>query len=123
MPKRPAAATPTAKPAPTPEEIRAADRFETLAEEFLGDPAIARASMFGMTVLKVGKRVFAALADGQLIVKLPPPRIEALVSTGVASRFQPFGGPKQMKEWIALPADGTADWVALANESRAFVEE
>jgi hypothetical protein len=104
-----------------PADARAAELFDALAEDYLGDPAVSRARLFGMSVLKTGNRVFAALADGQLVVKLPADQIDALLASGLATRFRPFGGHKEMREWVAVPPDGAADWPALTEAARRFV--
>jgi hypothetical protein len=96
----------------TPEE-----RFEAVAAEN-NDPDVSRATMFGSPGLKVNGKVFACFVKGELVVKLPAERVDALTEADKGEHFDPGMG-RVMREWIALdPAD---DWPALAAESRAFV--
>lgn len=76
--------------------------------------------MFGATALKVGGKVFAMLVKGDLVVKLPASRAEALREAGAAHAFDPGHG-RIMKEWVAIPATHTALWAKLGAEARAFV--
>ncbi|MGI8421041.1 MAG: hypothetical protein ACR2MU_02080 [Gaiellaceae bacterium] len=60
--------------------------FDALAERFLGEPGVAEGQMFGMPVLKAGRKVFAGSWHGELVVKLPRERVDALIAAGDASR-------------------------------------
>lgn len=89
------------------------------ADTTYGAPGRAERA-FGATSLKANGRIFAMLAKGRLVVKLPAHRVEELVSSGIGERFDPGHGRIQ-KEWLALASDDEAEWLARAIESEAFV--
>jgi TfoX/Sxy family transcriptional regulator of competence genes len=95
--------------------------FETVVQAHTVDAGVTKAKMFGSEGLRTGGKVFACLWKGNLVVKLPAARVEALVSAGKAGRFDPGMG-RQMKEWVEIAPSRSADWLTLAAESRAFVE-
>ncbi len=77
-------------------------------------------SGFGSGALRVGRRIFAMLVRGQLVVKLPRARVDELVSTGDGVRFDANKGVA-MKEWLVLDTASTLSWEELANEALTFV--
>jgi TfoX/Sxy family transcriptional regulator of competence genes len=82
-------------------------------------PSVSRGK-FGTNGLKVNGKIFAMLVGGALVVKLPRERVDALVASGRAQRFDPGRG-KLMKEWATLI--GSEDqWLELAREAHRFVE-
>lgn len=96
------------------------EHFEAEAERLLGDPRITKAKMFGAVGLKVNGKVFAMLVKGALVVKLPQPRVEALVAAGGGVHFDPGHG-RLMKEWVAVEPRDADGWRSLAEEARDFV--
>jgi TfoX/Sxy family transcriptional regulator of competence genes len=98
----------------------AEELFTSVAEALGGGDGITRARMFGAPGLKVRGKVFACLVKGELVVKLPRPRVDALVAAGEAERFDPGMG-RLMKEWAAVPPAGDGAWLDLATEARDFV--
>ncbi len=88
--------------------------FDALAERFLGEPGVAEGKMFGMPVLKADGKVFAGDWDGELVVKLPAERVEALIGAGEGAPFAPMEG-RVMKEWVLVRDE------ALAREALDFV--
>lgn len=70
--------------------------------------------MFGMPILKAGGKVFAGDWHGELVVKLPRERVEALIAAGAGKPFVPMAG-RAMKEWVLVEDD------ALAGEAFEFV--
>jgi TfoX/Sxy family transcriptional regulator of competence genes len=99
----------------TPQEL-----FDAVAEDQLGDPGVHEAKMFGSPGLKVGKRFYASLVKGRLVVKLPADRVDALEAKGGAEHFDPGMG-RRMREWAAIEPGDRDTWVTLAREARAFV--
>ena len=81
--------------------------------------AVSRGSMFGSQGLRTGKKFFAVWWHEQLVVKLPPERLRELVDGGTARPFEPMEG-RAMNGWVVV--DPAADWAALAEEARGFVE-
>jgi len=98
-----------------------ASSYEMVAHEMLADPAVVAGKLFGHPCLKTGGKVFACDHEGELLVKLPPERIEELKSAG-ARDFEPMG--RKMGGWIKVAepdGDPVAAWIELADEARAFV--
>jgi hypothetical protein len=61
------------------------ERFEDLVGELLGYPGVtppSGGSGFGRSALRWEKKIFAILVRGRLVVKLPAPRVDGLVSDG-----------------------------------------
>ena len=66
------------------------ERFEDLVGELLGCPGVtppSRGSGFGRSALRWEKKIFAMLVRGRLVVKLPAPRVDTLVSGGDGVHF------------------------------------
>ena len=104
------------------------DRFATLVEQFLEDREVTPpgdgfqpTNRFGSSALKIHGKIFAMIAGGRLVVKLPRQRVDALVAAGEGERFDPKKNGRPMKEWLALAPASTMDWLPLAHEARAFV--
>lgn len=102
----------------TPEQ-----RYESLVRSILSGSRSARIGQgkgFGSTgQLKVDGKIFAMLVRGELIVKLAPERVDALVATGEGERFE-AGKGKPMREWFALSPTSTKPWLALTREAMGF---
>ena len=98
-----------------------AGTYEIVAEELQADPAVRTGKMFGHACLKTGRKMFACEYEGELLVKLPPERLEELKAQG-ARDFNPVGRP--MNGWIlvAEPAeDAVGVWLDIAEEAKAYV--
>lgn len=99
-----------------------ADRYSEVVAACLGLPGVTQEGKgFGSSGLRVGGRIFAMLSSrGDFVVKLPRRRVDELVSSGDGDRFDPGHG-RLMKEWLALRAGSSLDWLSLAREAMAFV--
>jgi len=103
----------------TPEE-----RFAAIIEELRSTPDVTAPSDgkgFGASGLKIRNKIFAMLARGKLVVKLPKSRVDALVAAGDGERFDPRGDGRVMKEWVVIEAASELSWLALAREAMAIV--
>jgi TfoX/Sxy family transcriptional regulator of competence genes len=101
--------------------MSAEQRFEELAAALLSDPEVTEGTGFGtMPGLRVKGKVFAMLAKGELVVKLPKERVDELVASGAGTQFDPGRG-RLMKEWASVPEDSAEDWERLAREALQFV--
>ena len=103
----------------TPEQ-----RYESLVKTILSASPSAKVGEgkgFGSTgQLKVDGKIFAMLVKGQLVLKLPADRVDALVESGNGERFD-AGKRRPMREWLALSRTSHKSWLALAREAMAFV--
>ena len=105
------------------EEIFAAVAERMAAADPRGTPPTTERGAghrFGASGLKVDGRIFAMVSRGQLVFKLPKPRVAELAAAGLGTPFDPGHG-RLMKEWIALDPGAPADWRGLAGEALAFV--
>ena len=101
----------------TPEE-----RYEDLVDEFTGVDGVtppAGGSGFGRGALRYRRKIFAMFVRGQLVVKLPRPRVDELVAGGHGERFDANKGTP-MKEWFSLDPGSALPWPALAREALDF---
>jgi TfoX/Sxy family transcriptional regulator of competence genes len=100
----------------TPEQI-----WEKIAKQQLTERDVTTGTGFGTNPgLRVSGKVFAMLVRGELVVKLPKDRVDALVDTGVARRFD-AGKGRPMKEWASVPANASRRWKGLVEEAKVFV--
>ena len=60
------------------------------------------------------------LVRGELVLKLPGKRVDALVESGDGRRFD-AGKGKPMREWLALSPTSRKSWMTLAREAMVFV--
>ena len=104
------------------EDEDSGERFDELTARFLADPAVSVGTGFGTTPgLRVRGKIFAMLAKGELVVKLPRARVDQIVTSGGGARFDPGHG-RLMKEWVTNSPRPGADWAEFAAEALAFVD-
>jgi hypothetical protein len=101
------------------------EAYDTLAKD-LEHAGIIKSHMFGMPVLKLGKKPIAGLVKDGVNFKLPVGSneyVKALRLKG-AHVFQPEmhgrRGPL-MKQWIVVPPDNSAEYDEFAKASIQFV--
>lgn len=105
-----------------------AARYAALIEAFRDDPDVTLPSneptarrAFGSAGLKINEKVFAMLAQGRLVLKLPRQQVEALFASGDGEPYDPRHDGRIMKEWVMIAPTSELDWLPLAREARAFV--
>lgn len=104
-------------------DMDADERFANIVDEFVHETGVTPPDGgrgFGRNALRVHGRIFAMLADGTLVVKLPKPRVDELVESGDGVRFDANKGTP-MKEWLRVDPAAEVDWAALAAEALAHV--
>jgi TfoX/Sxy family transcriptional regulator of competence genes len=104
-----------------PEKTQIDLGFDPVVQAFKGIKGVKAGKLFSSFGLKVNGKIFAMFGRGRLVVKLPKERVDALVSTGKAERFDPGHG-RLMKEWATFES-GDAEWVELAREAWDFVRQ
>ena len=103
-------------------EIRPEDRYGDLVDELVGMAGITPprgGGGFGRTALRLDNKIFAMLVRGQLVLKLPAGRVDALVAAGEGARFDANKGTP-MKEWFSLDPESGQSWLLLAREALDF---
>ena len=100
----------------SPEQIWAA-----IAKAELARRGVTSGTGFGRNEgLRIGGKIFAMLVRGELVVKLASERVDELVTSGVAARFD-AGKGRPMKEWAAIGPSASRRWRGLVEEARTFV--
>ena len=96
------------------------EAYRRVVHELRADPEVSEALMMGMPSIKRGSKMFGGYRDGELLVKVGRGRVDELIAAGRAREFDPSGAGRPMKDW-ALVGEPDDDWLALADEARAFV--
>jgi hypothetical protein len=93
--------------------------FEGILARFDGEPGIEHGTGFGKSPgLRVNRKIFAFLVDGELVVKLPADRCAELADAG---RGRPFrSGGREMREWVVVGEEHAGEWLGLAEDAHAF---
>ena len=75
----------------------------------------------GFPCLRVEGEFFATCdhRTGELIVKLPAPRVQELIDLGYGKAFKPAG--RVFREWVLVPERDDKRWAGLMAEARSFV--
>lgn len=95
--------------------------FDEVAAACRGLAGVTAGTGFGSSPgLRVNGRIFAMLARGELVVKLPADRALELVASGAARPFESTPG-RPLREWVAVTPDRPSAWPGIAAEAFAFV--
>ena len=92
--------------------------FAAIVETLAADPRVTQSRMFGSPGLKTGRKVFAMLVKGRLVVKVSARRAGEIVASGVGAYFDPGHG-RLMKEWVEIAGGSHEDWMSLVKEATA----
>jgi TfoX/Sxy family transcriptional regulator of competence genes len=95
-------------------------RFAAVIAAFARDRRVTSGKMMASLGLRVGGKIFAMLVRGDLVVKLPRERVDALIAAGRGHAFDPRRDGRLMKEWLVFQGDDPP-WLDLAREAYAFV--
>jgi hypothetical protein len=101
-------------------EKRYAAIIETLIASSEATLSISEKKGFSAAGLALGGNLFAMLNKGRLVVKLPEPRVNAIIAAGDGERFD-LGHGRLMREWVALVPESEEEWLPLAREAMEFV--
>jgi hypothetical protein len=98
------------------------ERYEDLVDELMGIDGVTPprgGGGFGRSALRYEGKIFAMLASGRLVVKLPAGRVTALIRSGHGAAFDANKGTP-MREWLSLDPQSELDWLSLATEALDF---
>ena len=104
--------------------ITSEERFATIVEALLSNPDVTPpldGKGFGSSGLRIHNKIFAMLVGGRLVVKLPKPRVDALIASGAGERFDPRHDGRLMKEWVTVEPMSEEGWLNLSREAMEFV--
>jgi TfoX/Sxy family transcriptional regulator of competence genes len=96
------------------------DAYAKVLDELCADPQVKPARMMGRPSIQLGKKMFGGYFDGDLVVRIGRERAGELIGSGRASPFDPSGLDRPMKDWARVP-EPSDDWLALAEEAKAFL--
>jgi hypothetical protein len=92
------------------------DIFASVARHYAGRPDIQLGTGFGDgPALRASGELFAALSDGALVVRLPPPRCAMLVDAGEGHLMTDEG--QTLEDWLVVESGDAADWLAFVTEA------
>jgi hypothetical protein len=94
--------------------------YAVLGARYAAEPAAGQSKGFGSNALKVNGKIFASLTRGRLLLKLPEARVDLLIKSKKGLRFS-TGIGRVKKEWVTVGPTTEKEWLALADEARAFV--
>lgn len=95
--------------------------FWDVAAPFLVEDGVTKGTMMGFPCLRIDGGFFAS-ADyrtGDLVVKLPAERVQALIDAGDGDAFAPNG--RRFREWVLVKERNATLWTALIAEAKNFV--
>ncbi len=93
------------------------DPYAELREHFGDVDGVVVNSGRGAQGIKLGGKMFAMFHKGQLLVKLPPKRVQEVIASGDGLPHDPGTG-KPMKNRVLIPDTHKHLWVQYCEESR-----
>lgn len=95
--------------------------FWEMAGPLLDNPAVSQSTMMGFPCLRVDGDFFASVnpRTGDLVIKLPATRVQALIDASIGETFAPNG--RRFREWVTIHGRNPEQWLAFMTEAHAFV--
>jgi len=99
------------------------DFFWSVAEPLLAVDGVEKSTMMGYPCLRTDGDFFASVhpESGDLIVKLPADRVNAMIEADEGSAFAPAG--RRFREWVCIAERDRERWAELLEEARTFVSQ
>lgn len=94
------------------------DPYATLKAHFEEVDGVTVNAGRGAQGIKVGKKMFAMFYKGDLLLTLPPARVEELIAAGIGLPYDPGTG-KTLKNRVLIPAAKKRRWIKLCEEAVA----
>ncbi len=92
------------------------DPYAELKEHFDHVDGVIVNAGRGAQGMKLGKSMFAMFYKGDLLLTLPPARVEALIAESQGLAFDPGTG-KAMKNRVLIPASRKDSWIQRCEEA------
>ena len=99
------------------------ERLESFAELVLKlcfDSDVSECKWFGAPAARVTDKIFIALCQNDIVVKVGSERAGEMTEDGSSHLFDPSEKGRPMKEWVHVDADPDG-WLEIAEEAKAFV--
>ncbi|GGL00538.1 TfoX/Sxy family protein [Mangrovihabitans endophyticus] len=99
-----------------------AERFDAVAAELTAADGVslpAGGRRFGGQALRRHGRIVAMLTQGQLAVRLPAARVDALVAAGHGTHYD-AGRGSPMRQWLSLSPQSPLSWSDVMREAVEF---
>lgn len=94
------------------------DPYASVKAHFENMAAVTVNAGRGAQGMKVGGKMFAMFYKGDLLLTLPPKRVETLIAARRGLPFDPGTG-KMMKNRLLVPAARKRSWIKLCEEAAA----
>jgi TfoX/Sxy family transcriptional regulator of competence genes len=105
-----------------PEPSNAGTLFTSIVQKMLKERGVTQAKMFGVSGLKIGRKMFVMSVKSELVIKLPKEQVNILIASKQGKRFYHlFGKSRIMKEWVSIGHKYKSNWLKLAQEAKDFV--
>ena len=95
--------------------------LDQIAAQFNPGQDVSTGKWFGKPCLKAGRKVFAALWDGDMVFKLAGQAHSEALQVEGAHLFDPRGKGQPMKEWVQVPAARSSTWSWFAELAWGYV--
>ena len=120
--KKPATKKPATKKTEPPAEHVDDELYWDLAPEFLVRDDVDEGTIMGFPCLRVRGEFFATShhRSGDLLIKIPAARVDALIDAGLGESFAPAGRP--FKEWVTIETRDEDLWRGLLEEAYVFAQ-
>ncbi|WP_374338322.1 hypothetical protein [Leeia sp.] len=96
--------------------------YQQLTTRLTAQAGVSAGQMFGKACLKINGKAFIALHKDTVVFKLNGPTHASTLALADAVLWDPSGKDRPMKEWIALSAQHSAHFPALADAALAYVQ-
>ena len=93
-----------------------ADVYDDLKRHFAVDGRVEVAAGRGAQGIKLGKKMIVMFYKGELLLKLPPERVEELIESGHGKPYDPGTG-SAIKDRVVIPAAQRESWIPLSEEA------
>jgi hypothetical protein len=95
--------------------------YDAVAAAITASSSATTGALFGMPCLQANGKAFAGYSQDAMAFKLGAPEHGQALALRGARLFDPSGRGRPMKEWVEVPAEHAARWLALARAALRYV--